>query len=542
VVGRRGRGLDSDRRAPRAPAARRGAGAAAAGCGAARALDGSVLIRGAVVAGRVVDLRCEADRIEAIAPSLVPRGDEAVLDADGGTLLPGLHDHHLHLFSLAASLDSVPCGPPQVEDAEALARALAGAAPSAGWRRGTGYFESVAGPLDRRRLDALAPGGPVRIQHRSGVLWFLNSAAIEALGLDAAREPGSADATPIGASVGLAFPGVERDGAGRATGRLFRADAWLRARLGPSAPPDLARAAARLARFGVTGVTDATPTNDLAQAELFRAAHRSGVLPQRLRLMGDPSLARLSPDARPSPDARLALDARKLMLDEPALPDLDDLVAEIGEAHRAGRGCAFHCATRVELLFALAGLEAAGATARDRIEHASVAPAEAIATTKAFGIRVVTQPGFVAERGDDYLRDVDARDRGSLYRVRSWLDAGVPLAAGTDAPYGDPDPWKTIAAAVSRRTRRGEVLGDGERVPFETALALFGSGLALEVGQPADLCLLERADAAPSDGISSERVAATVCAGQVVHLRDPGRLAGALDSPPPSRPTGRRVG
>ena len=31
-----------------------------------------------------------------------------------------------------------------------------------------GYHESVAGPLDRDRLDALVPGRPVRVQHRSG--------------------------------------------------------------------------------------------------------------------------------------------------------------------------------------------------------------------------------------------------------------------------------------------------------------------------------------------------------------------------------------
>lgn len=461
-----------------------------------------MLIRGAEVAGQIVDVRCEAGRIAEIASALAPAPGEPWLEAAGGALIPGLHDHHLHLFSLAAALRSIDCGPPRVPNAEALARALQQATPgSDGWRRGTGYFESVAGPLDRGRLDHLAPGGPLRIQHRSGVAWFLNSAAITALGLDAPASPNAS------------FAGIERDGAGRATGRLFRADAWLRERLPPPPPPDLREAGLGLARVGVTGVTDATATNDLAQAALFREAQRSGALPQRVRLMGDASLAALAGDER------LALDARKLLLDEPALPDLDVLVAEIAAAHRAGRGCAFHCVTRVELHFALAALEAAGACPGDRLEHASVAPPDAIEQVERLGIRVVTQPNFAFERGDDYLEDVDPRDRAHLYRVKSWLDARVALLAGTDAPYGAPDPWQAMHAAVARRTRAGRALSAGEAVSPETALALFASGFGIAVGEPADLCLLDRPWRAAREALDAERVAATLCAGRPVYVR-----------------------
>ncbi len=472
-----------------------------------------MLIRGAEIAGQRLDLRCEAGRIGEIGRELAPRADEPCHEAAGGALLPGLHDHHLHLFSLAASLASIHCGPPQIENADALARALREARPSDGWLRGTGYFESVAGPLDRARLDALSGDTPLRIQHRSGVLWFLNSAAIRALSLD---DPGS----PRRIS---RLPEIERDASGRATGRLFRADGWLRERLPRTRPPDLRAAAHRLARFGVTGMTDATVSNDLAQAELFRAAQRNGDLPQRVRLMGDGSLTLF--DA----DARLAVDARKFLLDEPALPELDALVAEIVRTHASGRGCAFHCVTRVELHFALAALEAAGAHALDRIEHASVATSEAIARVKQLGIRVVTQPNFGFERGDDYLREVEARDQPDLYRVRAWLEAGVPLAAGTDAPYGDPDPWQAMRAAVTRRTRRGALLGESERVSPEAAFALFLPGSAADarseihsriaVGQPADLCLLDRPWQAAREALSSEGVAATFCAGSVVYSR-----------------------
>src|SRR4030095_13507530 len=112
-----------------------------------------------------------------------------------------------------------------------LAAALAGATPRHGWIRGTSYHESVAGPLARVELDALAPDRPTRGQHRSGRGWFLDSRAIEALGLDA----------------GVDGPGVARDARGRATGVVHGADAWLRARLPDAALPDLAPVGAPLA-------------------------------------------------------------------------------------------------------------------------------------------------------------------------------------------------------------------------------------------------------------------------------------------------------
>jgi len=55
-----------------------------------------------------------------------------------------------------------------------------------GWIRAVGYHDSVAGELDRDALDALNavdPATPLRIQHRSGVLWILNSAGLARVGL-----------------------------------------------------------------------------------------------------------------------------------------------------------------------------------------------------------------------------------------------------------------------------------------------------------------------------------------------------------------------
>ncbi len=463
-----------------------------------------MLIRGAEVEGRApLDVRLAGGRIAAIGPRLSRRRGEPELAARGGALLPGLHDHHLHLLALAAAFDSVCCGPPQVRDAGGLARALAAAEPVAGWIRGTGYHESVAGPLDRASLDALGPALPVRVQHRSGAAWLLNSAALAALGLDA----------------GVDAPGVERDARGRATGRLFDLDRWLRGRL-PASTPDLRQAGRRLARCGVTGATDATPANGAAELAILQAAAERGELPQRLRVMGTPEL--------PDPGDGITRGEVKLVLREAALPAFDETLARVRDAHACGRGVALHCVTRAEVMLAAAVLAEAGVRPGDRLEHASETTPAVLERLAALPVRVVTQPGFVYARGDSYAVELSPEEQAWLYRGRGFLEAGVALGAGTDAPFGDPDPWLAMRAAVERTSAGGRCLGPGERLTPEQALALFTSppeapGAAprrVGVGAVADLCLLDRPWRAARGSLSSGNVAATLRDGRILWRSD----------------------
>jgi len=467
-----------------------------------------VLIRDAELASGRFDVRIRGARIAEIGRGLVASDAEATLDARAGALLPGLHDHHIHLQALAAKLASLDCGPSAVPDFNALTQALRRALPARGWIRGTGYFESVAGPLNRDAIDAMRADIPVRIQHRSGAMWFLNSRAIKALDLDSSSESG-----------------LERDTAGRVTGRIFRADDWLRERWPSTGPPDLAPVGRLLSRLGVTQVTDCTPTNGEAEWALLRSAQERGALPQRVEMMG-----RLDTSA-PGTSA-LQLAAHKIMLDEPALPPFETLCERIARAHAAGRPVAFHTVTRVEAHFALAALESAGASAGDRLEHASVAPPELLRAVAHLGVAIVTQPHFIRERGDDYLAEVEARDQPHLYRLQSWLTAGVSLRGGTDAPFGVADPWRAMRAAVQRRTNRGIVLGPDERLSPESALALFlpdrirQRAGALErrppllVGDPADLCLLGVGWQAARQRLTARHVAATWREGRLLYSRE----------------------
>ncbi|WP_280507689.1 amidohydrolase family protein, partial [Nocardia flavorosea] len=392
-----------------------------------------LLIRGAEIsAGNRADVLIRGGAVAAVGPG-VPLTGLPTLDAGGGALLPGLHDHHLHLHALAADTNSVRCGPPRVRTAGDLARALA-AAPGNGWIRGVGYVETVAGILDSAGLDALHRDRPVRMQHRSGAMWTLNSTAARLVGLETATEPG-----------------VERDESGRATGRVWRADTWLRSRLPETGPPDLTDIGARLARYGITGITDATP--DLPHDSLagLVAARRTGTLPQRLNLLGVPLGRTGGPE--------VTTGAYKIVLADSGLPDIDTLVKTIAYAHTLGRPVAVHCVSREALLILLAAFDETGTFPGDRIEHGALIPAESIATLRRLGITVVTQPGFLADRGDDYRRRIEPADLPDLYRCRSLTEADVGLALSSDAPYGPLDPWQVIAAAAARRAPDGLVVG-----------------------------------------------------------------------------------
>ncbi|MET0829246.1 MAG: amidohydrolase family protein [Microbacterium sp.] len=425
--------------------------------------------------GRAVDVRLDRGRIAEIGPNLP--GGPPEFDGAGGALIPGLHDHHMHLFATVAANASVMCGPPAVGDSLALGRAVRSVA-GVGWVRGVGYDESVAGDLDRAALDAIVDDRPVRIQHRSGALWVLNSAAIDLLGRDVPQD-----------------------------GRLWRRDEWLRDRLRDTAPPSLQALGLRLASYGVTGVTDASP----GDAGALSAAARE--LPQHVVSLGDDT-------------GDLCAGPRKIVLSDDALPGYTDLCNLIGGIHAGGRAVAVHSVTRESLLLLLAALTSVGARSGDRVEHAAVVPEEAIDDLVRLELTVVTQPSLVRERGDDYLDRVDPRDVGDLWRCGSLARRGVPVALSSDAPYGSPDPWRSISAAVERRTRSGGVLGEAEAITPAQALAGFlGDPLdpgriarQVEVGAPADLALL-----APAPGIvvgdaeGSSAVRATFIDGQLVH-------------------------
>ncbi|MFT3931325.1 MAG: amidohydrolase family protein [Spongiibacteraceae bacterium] len=451
----------------------------------------------------VVDIRISGGAITQIAECIEPVAGEQIVDAFGNAVIPGLHDHHMHFLASAAARESVFCGPPQINDAEGLCAALREKAKTLtpdSWLRGVGYHESIAGEIDRYWLDQAVVDIPVRIQHRSGRLWILNSRALRMLG--------NLDASPL-----------EKCN-GEYTGRLYDGDVWLRQKIGRQLP-DIRTASARLARYGVTGFTDTSANNSEESFAQFSQWQASGELLQRVVMMGDTSLIACKNVSR------LQRGALKIHLHDNDLPEFDAMCDAIAESHAAARPVAVHCVTLVDLIFTLNAFETAGTIAGDRIEHASIASPDIVEKIADLKLIVVTQPNFIAERGDAYLRDVDQSDQSWLYRLQGFRDAGIALAAGTDAPYGHLNPWPAMQAAVTRRTAAGATIGAAESLSPEQALELFlgdplfpGSGKNyLEVGMPATLCLLDRAWEHARIDLSTMTVNKTLIDGAIVWSR-----------------------
>ncbi|WP_436775394.1 amidohydrolase family protein [Yinghuangia sp. YIM S09857] len=416
-----------------------------------------MLIRSVELAGAgVVDVRVVGGRIAEIGAVGEQLPGAADVDGRGAALLPGLHDHHVHLTALAAQAASVRVGPADVGDRAGLAAALR-AGPPGEWVRAVGYHESVAGDLDRWTLDALVSDRPVRVQHRTGELWVWNTAALHAAGLEG-------------------------------DGRFWREDARLRAWT-PPVPLDLPGLGRRAAALGVTGLTNADPSPAPGLSELL------AVLPQRVVIMGIDGPV-------------------KMLLDDSTLPPPTELAATIGAVRP--RPVAVHCVTRIQLLVLLLALDEVGAMPGDRIEHGSVIPAETVPWIARHGLTVVTQPHFMVERGREYATDVAPDDREHLYRCRSLAEAGVPLAAGTDAPFGGFNPWAAMRAAVGRDDV-SEALEPADALSLFTGAAdAPGTPRRLDVGSTADFCLLHTPLREASETLTGDLVRATFIGGRAV--------------------------
>lgn len=473
------------------------------------------------------DVRISNGYVAEVAPHLSPRPTDQVTHAHGAALIPGLHDHHLHLFALAASRSSVDCSAATTlgELGELLRAALPGVDGSV---RATGYSDARVGALDRHMLDRIGGHRPIRVQHRSGALWILNSSALRALGVLRAHNRGTAP-----------HPSLELDSSGYPTGRVWRGDSWLR-QAGASRPPLLGQLGQELARLGITGVTDASPDLDAPALAALAAARRSGDLPQRLQLLGrlEGRCFINSGSSIPSPDSEPVspyhVGPRKIVLTDHQLPSYDELVAEVLSARREGRTVAVHSVTLDSLVLLLAVFTSVPSIPGDRIEHAAVIPQAFLFDLSELGVTVVTQPGFIAHRGDELGNDLGESRDTDLYRVGSLIRSGIPLALSSDAPYGPLSPWEVMHAAHHRRTPAGHTIGvwgdpetthADETIDPDQALARYLAPLAtpgaiprtISPGAEADVVLLQVSLAQALAQLPRNPVRATMVAGRWIH-------------------------
>jgi len=214
------------------------------------------------------------------------------------------------------------------------------------------------------------------------------------------------------------------------------------------------------------------------------------------------------------------------------LPPLNELEARIRRARKKKRGIAFHCVTHIELLFAIAALNSCAdldsqIQFADRIEHGAVIFDDVLPMLRALNLSVITQTGFLYERGPQYQQNLTGHELAHLYRYQTLLDAGIRVGLSSDAPYGPLNPWQVMHAAIERKTRAGDVIGRQECVSPEQALAGYLSNAnapggvlrKIAVGERADMCLLTRPWSDIKNDLSAVLVGHTVVAGEVIYSR-----------------------
>ncbi len=446
--------------------------------------------------------------------------------------MPGFIDAHCHVLAYAASLIAANCTPEAVstiDDIIQVVRQRAQRTPNNDWVRATGYSEY---DLNEKRhptrwdLDRAAPNNPVRLTHRSGHACVLNSAALShvGIGLDTEEPPGGT----IARDLNTAEP----------NGLLLDMDAWLEELIPPLSDAEIregvSKACGQFLAQGVTAVQDATPSNSLTRWSALRRLKAGKAFTPALSIM--PAAGRLDEfiarELRFGGGDEIArLSQAKIMLTYSGgslFPPENDLHAVIQHAHGHGFPVAIHAVETEAVIAAAKAIEANRTPGlRDRIEHASECPPHALeALLNAMPI-VVSQPRFIHDSGSRYLDEFGA-DADLLYRFKTLTDAGVVVAAGSDAPVSRPSPLVAMHAAVTRRSVLGEIIGIGERVTPMRALAMHTSAAAyaasmeaaagtITPGKRADLVILSRYPAGASpEAFLDAKVTTTIINGRIV--------------------------
>jgi predicted amidohydrolase YtcJ len=553
--------------------------------GPVAAAPADLIVHNAVVhtvadaAPRAEALAVRGDRlvfVGANAGALALRGPATqVIDAGGGTIIPGLHDAHGHVLGLGAQLQELDLrGTRSLDEITARVAERAKTLPPEAWLIGRGWDQNdwpVTRWPTRADLDRAAPGRRVWLSRIDGHAGVASSRALQ-------------EAKLTTATVDPAGGRIIRDAAGAPEGVLVDRAMDAVTRLIP-APTDadleatLLRADAELQRLGLTTVHDAGIDERVAAA--YRRLADAGRLRTRIYAMLRLPLARLRPyfSAGPVIDhgGRLTMRAIKISADgalgsrgaallepysdEPGTSGFlttseADLYAMTRAAAEAGFQTCVHAigdrANRVVMdTFARVDREVPGARAlRNRNEHAQILDAAELPRFAALGVIASMQPTHAtSDMPWVPARIGAARTAEGAYRWQALRRGGVRLASGSDFPVEEPNPMLGLYAAITRQAppapgaAEGEPAGGwmpGERLSRDEALRSFTLDAAyaahqearsgsLEAGKLADFLLLSRdiLQVPPRD-ILTTQVLVTVSGGRITH----DARAGAAPGPP----------
>ena len=130
---------------------------------------------------------------------------------------------------------------------------------------------------------------------------------------------------------------------------------------------------------------------------------------------------------------------------------------------------------------------------RHRIEHAVLTKPSTTQRIKDLGVVVSTQPAFIYLFGDGWKGLFGEERLSRIMVTREWLDAGVHLAIGSDAP-STPffNPQSSLAGAMTRHTFKGTPIAPEQGMTFSEALRAHTIEAAYAAHQESVLGSLEK--------------------------------------------------
>ena len=504
----------------------------------------------AVNEGRIVGVGPEKDM-----RSLLGDGAEEI-DLGGGVLLPGFTDCHIH-FVLSAyfkmNLDLI-----QVTSVGHLLSTIRDAArdtPPGKWVLGLrfredDYPENRPPTLDE--IDSASPDHPVLLIRYDGHSAVANSRALALAGItrDTPNPEGGViertDGRPTGVlremavkSVFSALPTPEPEefktgldmmiqrmlscGIVGMNNVLMTSEGGLSGALGPFEVPifKMFEADIPLRHYPLVAA-DSVDDAVRILCDDFGAVERSGRLRGgALKLFADGTFG--SRTAYFSEDYADAPGERGFMVNR-----IEDLRDTIFTAHERGLQTVTH--TIGDLAVSdLAGVYAQAVERfgkrglRHRLEHVGLVPPAAVETMKSAGLIASMQPNFIVSEGS-WMHTRVGRRLDRVYPMRSLLDAGVPLCAGSDSPIEDPH----VMSGVWGVAARNGFTPDQALTPYE-ALDLYTRGASyacfsedvagtITPGKNADLVVLKQNPlAVDTDQIRDIEVGMTMIGGKVYY-------------------------
>lgn len=487
--------------------------------------------------------------------------DTRIVKLGGRTVLPGLHDMHVH--PMGAGLAHVACAIPHGSTPGAIfarvAECAKGKAPGE-WISGNGYEASSFGatPPNRQMLDKVAPNNPALFFDISGHSSWVNSAALKLAGID--------HNTPDPAG-GI----IERDASGEPTGLLReRAAALVWTKMPPPTREQNAAALqwalATLLAQGITAFEDAGVGEkgalayaDLADKGLLKQRVRGclmwtdpTVLPKRNLYARDrftPSCVKMFLDGVPTDGHTAAMVEDYLPLPNAVHGDGREkglllvpqakLDAEVTRLDAMGMTVKFHAAgdgaVRAALDAIVAARRANGFSGllhnpghNSFIQPVDIARARALGATFEFSPYIWYPSPIIG----DIKKAVGEERMKRWIPVKEVLDAGVASVPGSDWPVTpSSNPWVAMETLVTRQVPGGggEILGAAERITLKQAFDMFTRQSAnqlylgqstgtLETGKRADFVVVDRdIFAVPITQVGQTKVLMTYIDGEKVY-------------------------